>query len=379
MKKKSYFCSDMKLVSLDLHNFKNIPRAAMEFSPKVNCFLGHNGMGKSNLLDAIYYLSFCKSFTGVNDSMVIRRGEEFCMVSGVYDRRGTEEKISAGLAPGRRKSFKRGGKEYQRLSEHIGLLPLVMVSPRDMDLVTGPAEERRKFLDMVISQGDPAYLDALIRYNRALTQRNAMLREGVTDDALYGAVEMAMALPGEYLYSARKARTARLQDIFTAYYRDVAPEEDSVTLSYISALDREPDLCSLLRASRRRDSMLRHTSEGLHRDDIELTLGGLPVKRTASQGQAKTFTIALRLAQYDFLSKSTGMKPLLLLDDIFDKLDASRVERIMDIASREEFGQIFITDTNRRHLDAIVADMGTADFRLWGVERGCFSEITPKQ
>lgn len=366
----------MKLLRLDLHNFKNIPRAAMEFSPKVNCFLGDNGMGKSNLLDAIYYLSFCKSFTGVADSMVIRRGEDFFMAEGEYERRGTSEKISAGLAKGRRKSFKRGGKEYQRLSEHIGLLPLVMVSPRDMDLVTGPAEERRKFLDMVISQGDAGYLDALIRYNRALMQRNTMLREGVTDPALYAAVEIAMAMPGEYIYSARRAQTKKLEAIFTRYYHDVAPGEDEVTLRYVSALDHEPDLCRLLEAGRRRDEMLRHTADGLHRDEIELTLNGLPVKRTASQGQAKTFTIALRLAQYDFLSRATGMKPLLLLDDIFDKLDAKRVSRIMEIAARDDFGQIFITDTNRRHLDAIVADLGEADFRLWSVDHGCFTEMS---
>lgn len=368
----------MILRHLTLHNFKNIARAELDFSPKVNCLLGDNGMGKSNLLDAIHYLSFCKSFSGVADAMLIRSGESFAMLEGRYTRRGTEEVISAGMENSRRRSFRRGGKEYRRLSEHIGLLPLVMVSPRDMDLINGTGEERRRFIDMVISQSDATYLDRLIRYDKALRQRNTMLREGLTDDSLYEAVEMSLAMAGAEIAARRSERVLRLSSIFARYYRDIAPGEDSVALAYAPSVENAADpeaLAAVLRENRRRDSVIRHTTAGPHRDDIDMSLNSLPVRRLASQGQAKTFSIALRLAQYEFLAESTAMKPLLLLDDIFDKLDAHRVSRIMRIVSREEFGQIFITDTNRSHLDAIIADISSADSRLFTVENGCFTNL----
>ncbi len=367
----------MILHHLTLHNFKNIARAELEFSPKVNCLLGENGMGKSNLLDAIYYLSFCKSFSGVPDAMLTRRGQTFAMLEGRYTRRGTEEVISAGMEQDRRRTFRRGGKEYRRLSEHIGLLPLVMVSPRDMDLINGTGEERRRFIDMVISQGDSTYLDRLIRYGKALHQRNAMLRDGQTDDRLYDAAEMTMAVAGAEICRQRAERIGRLSEIFATHYRDIAPDEDSVELHYspsvAGASDSADVLVRTLRDNRRRDSILRHTGAGPHRDDIAMSLASLPVRRLASQGQAKTYSIALRMAQYDFLAEATGLRPLLLLDDIFDKLDAGRVSRIMSIVSRQQFGQIFITDTNRRHLDTIVADISPTGSRLFSVSAGEFT------
>lgn len=368
----------MILHHIALHNFKNIARAELEFSAKVNSLLGDNGMGKSNLLDAIYYLSFCKSFAGVTDSTLIRRGENFAMLEGHYTRRGTEEVISAGMeTASRRRSFRRGGKEYRRLSEHIGLLPLVMVSPRDMYLINGTGEERRRFIDMVISQSDTSYLDRLIRYDKALRQRNIMLREGQTDASLFDAVEMTMSVAGYEIALRRSDRISSLSKIFARYYRDIAPDEDSVDLTYapsVDCADGNPDtLARVLRDNRGRDSIIRHTTAGPHRDDMEMSLNMLPVRRLASQGQAKTYSIALRLAQYEFLSESTSMKPLLLLDDIFDKLDAHRVSHIMQIVSRESFGQIFITDTNRKHLDTIVSDIPAADSRLFAVENGVFS------
>ena len=369
----------MILHSITLHNFKNIARAELEFSPKVNCLLGDNGMGKSNLLDAIHYLSFCKSFSGVPDSMLIRRGETFAMLEGRYTRRGIDEIISAGMEQGHRRSFRRGGKEYRRLSEHIGLMPLVMISPKDMDLINGSGEERRKFIDMVISQGDASYLDRLIRYDKALQQRNSMLREGQTNDNLYDAVEMTMAIAGSDVCRRRAEQILRLSEIFARYYNDIAPDEDSVTLQYApSVSDAQQDhetLAGVLKDNRRRDSIIRHTTAGPHRDDISMSLAGLPVRRVASQGQAKTYSIALRLAQYEFLAEATGMKPLLLLDDIFDKLDAGRVSRIMEIVSRPSFGQIFITDTNRHHLDTIVADIHDARSSLFAVSGGNFTTL----
>ncbi len=373
----------MILHSLNIHNFKNISQAQLQFSPKLNCLLGDNGMGKTNLLDAVYYLSFCKSFSGVQDAMLIHRGDTFAMLEGRYTRRGTEEVIAAGIEQGRRRSFRRGGKEYKRLSEHIGLLPLVMISPRDMDLISGTGEERRRFIDIVISQGDATYLERLIRYDKALQQRNSMLREGQINDALYDAVEMTMALAGADIAARRASQIEKLSHIFQRYYTDIAPDEDSVELAYAPAAEGtagNPEaLARALHDNRRRDSIIRHTTTGPHRDDIAMSLGALPVRRIASQGQAKSYSIALRLAQYEFLAEVAAMKPLLLLDDIFDKLDASRVSRIMQIVARRDFGQIFVTDTNRLHLDAIVAGIPDADSRQFAVDHGVFTPLDTKQ
>ena len=365
----------MQLDSLTLHNFKNIPEASLEFSPKINGFLGDNGMGKSNLLDAIHFLSFCKSFTGVTDAMMIRSGEEFAMARGHYTRNGVAEELSLGLATGRRKTLKRGGKEYTRLSEHIGSFPLVMAAPQDTDLVRGAGEERRRWMDMVISQGSRAYLEALIRYNTALEQRNKLLRDGCVDHNLYDAVELQMDFAAEIITSQRLSWAARLQEIARRFYTAIAGEgSETITLSYDSPSSRPGGLKALLDEVRRRDETVRHTTVGPHRDDIEMMLNGMPMRRTASQGQCKTFTTALRLAQYEFLREASGMRPLLLLDDIFDKLDATRVERIISLVTADNFGQIFITDTNRTHLDEIMSRTG-GDYRLWLVDHGTFKDI----
>mgnify|MGYP001074880653 FL=1 len=365
----------MILRSLDITNFKNIERARLEFSPKVNALLGDNGMGKSNLLDAVHLLSFTKSFTGAQDQMLIRSGEDFAIVRGTYSRMDAEEDILAGLQRGRRKSFKRGGKEYGRISAHIGLLPLVMVSPADMELINGSGEERRRFMDMVISQTDPRYLDAAMRYTRILEQRNRLLRDGAADHALFEAIDFQLDAAAAYISARRHEWTAELRDIFSLYYKAISGSDEEPGLTLVSHTGPGcPALADLLRERFSRDSAVRHTTAGPHRDDLEMTLDGMPVRRTASQGQCKTFTIALRLAQYGFLRRACGMSPLLLLDDIFDKLDAGRVGRIISTVGADTFGQIFITDTNRRHLDEIVAFMG-ADHRLWSVEHGRFSVI----
>lgn len=365
----------MQLTHLTLTNFKNIPEATLSFSGKVNCFLGNNGMGKSNLLDAIYFLSFCKSFTGVQDRLLIRRGEEFGILKANYIRRDTPEELSLGLSLNRRKTLKRGGKEYQRLSMHIGAFPLVMIAPQDIDLIRESGEERRRWMDQVISQSDAAYLESLIRYNQAVEQRNRLLRDGCVDSNLYSAVEVMMELHAEYIHRVRAEWIERLTELFQRYYSAIAGSGEEVTLSYTSHLNRPgATMQTLLDEARRHDEAVRHTSVGIHRDDIEMQLNGLPLRRTGSQGQCKTFTIALRLAQYDFLRQSTGMRPLLLLDDVFDKLDATRVERIMSLVTGEEFGQIFVTDTNRTHLDQIMSRTG-GDYMLKTVTDGCFSDL----
>ena len=366
----------VQLTRLHITNFKNIAEADLSFSPNINALLGDNGMGKSNLLDAIYYLSFCKSFTSLPDAGIVRAGETFTMMQGDYLRRGTEEQVAFGYAAGKRKSFKRGGKEYSRLSQHIGLFPLVLVSPADMELVGGGTECRRKFIDMLISQTDATYLNHLIRYNSALQQRNRLLRDHIADPNLYIAVEMTMEMSAEYITNARREITQRLRDTFIRHYRDIARTQETPGIEYRSALDMSGRrYCELLEESRRRDEIVGHTTTGPHRDDLELTLDGMAVKNTASQGQSKTFTIALRLAQYEFMHEATGMRPLLLLDDIFDKLDSRRVANIVEIVNRDIFGQIFITDTNRDHLDSIMSAMTGADYSLWNVNSGKFEPI----
>lgn len=366
----------MTLDEITLTNFKNIRSARLQLSPKINCFLGDNGMGKSNLLDAVHFLSFCKSFTGAPDPMLITKDEDFAMVQGRYTRREAKEELSAALRRGKAKSFKRSGKEYRRLSEHIGKFPLVLSSPADMELVAGAPEERRRFLDILISQTDAPYLDALIRYNRALEQRNRLLRDQVSDPNLYLAVETMLEGSARVIARARGANLARLGEIFRQYYAAICGDGETPELTYVSHLaDPSVSLSALFDERRARDAALRYTSAGVHRDDVEMLLDGLPVRQAASQGQQKSFAVALRLAQYDFLRQATGMSPLLLLDDIFDKLDAARVGSIMEIVSRPGFGQIFITDTNRKHLDEVVEAASSAPYALWSVSHGSFTQI----
>lgn len=372
----------MILQSLSITGFKNIESAAPEFSHNVNCLLGNNGMGKSNLLDAIYLLSYCRSFTGVADSALIRRGGSFATVAGHYLRRGIDEHIAVAIRPGRRKSFKRGGKEYQRLADHIGLFPLVLVSPADMELTQGEPSERRRFIDQIASQSDARYLDALMRYNAATEQRNRLLRaEAEPDAALFEAIEMQMDAAGSYITRRRAATIGALAEIFAAYYRGIAGGGEVPGLEYRPNGDSpavEPgDLAARLAARRGRDRILGYTTSGPHRDDIDMTVDGAPVRRVASQGQSKTFTTALRFAQYELLRKSLELNPLLLLDDIFDKLDSRRVASIMSlVADSGAFGQIFITDTNRRHFDEIIAEIPGADSRLWNVGNGTFTPLS---
>ncbi|MDE6277962.1 MAG: DNA replication and repair protein RecF [Muribaculaceae bacterium] len=377
----------MIVKSLSLTNFKNIAGASVEFSPKVNCLLGDNGMGKSNLLDALYCLSYCKSFSGMTDAMLVRRGDTFAMLRATYQRRGLDEELSLGLQPPRRKVLKRGGKEYDRLADHIGAFPLVLLSPADNALVDVGAEERRRFLDQIAAQDDTRYLEALGRYNSALKQRNAMLRDmggGGADRSLFMAVELQLERAANYLTRGRRRLVGELLPLFEKYNRAIAATDEGVALVYRSGiLDSGLSLTELFERERRRDEILRHTTVGPHRDDLEITIGGLPARRGASQGQIKTITTALRLAQYELLHRSLGLRPLLLLDDIFDKLDAGRVASIMSLLADADgpFGQIFITDTNRQHLDEIVADLppltpsGEPTWRLWSVNAGEFTPL----
>ncbi len=365
----------MQLTGLELTDFKNIASANIRFSPKINCLLGNNGMGKSNLLDAIYLLSYCRSFSGISDSGLIRRGAQFAMLHGSYSRRGMDEDLAALLRPAHRKSLKRSGKEYKRLADHIGLFPAVLVSPADFYLVAGEPEERRRFVDQIASQSAPGYLDALMRYNQCLQQRNSLLKaETPPSPDLLDALEIQMEMAANKIISHRAQTVDALRSDFSAAYSAIAGVDENPVITYrSSAADR--DLLEYWRSRRDRDRAVGYTTGGPHRDDIEFMLMDAPVRRVASQGQTKTFSTALRMAQYHHLSRALGIKPLLLLDDIFDKLDRTRVQSIMAMVADSSFGQIFITDTNRAHLDETIAAIDRADASLWNVTDGRFTPL----
>lgn len=365
----------MQLEKISVTNFKNIVDARLTFSASINCLLGNNGMGKSNLLDAIYFLSYCRSFSGIADKALMNDKADFFSVNGDYLRNGMQEALNVGMNRGKRKVLKRKGKEYSRLSEHIGAFPLVLAAPQDTFLITGSGEERRKLMDMIISQSDANYLQALIRYQRALEQRNKLLRAGVNDTTLYEAIEMILAESAAVIHNLRGEWLPRFEKIFGQYYRAIAGSGESVQLRRKTHLSAEDvTMKSLLDRHRMHDQAVGYTSVGPHRDDIEIFVNSLEARHTASQGQCKTIAVSMRLAQFDFLKEATGITPILLLDDIFDKLDALRVENIVRIVGSERFGQIFITDTNRDHLDNILRDTAL-DRSMWTVENGHFIPI----
>ena len=362
----------MILKKLSILNYKNIREATLVLSPKMNCFIGHNGVGKTNVLDAVYYLSFCRSASNPIDSQVIRHDEPFCMIEGeYYANPENSELISVGMKRGQKKHFKRNKKEYKRLSEHIGLIPLVVVSPSDTLLIEGNSEERRRLMDMVISQYDRSYIDALSRYSNALQQRNMLLKQEdpAPDPMLLQIWEEQMAESGELIYHKRDAFVQELVPLFQQFYDKISSGRETVGLDYLSHCQRGP-LLEVIQRDRHKDMAVGFSLHGIHRDDLVFTLGGHPMKREGSQGQNKTYAIALKLAQFDFLKRTASQTtPLLLLDDIFDKLDAERVEQIVRLVSGDAFGQIFITDTNRDHLDQILSRT-SHDYRIFHVENG---------
>jgi DNA replication and repair protein RecF len=350
-------------------NYKNIEEAELAFSPNINCFIGNNGMGKTNLLDAVYYLSFCKSYFNAGDSQNIRHDAEFFMIQGKYRLNGETEEIYCGIKRRQKKQFKRNKKEYERLSDHIGLLPLTLISPDDSTLISEGSDERRKFIDGVISQYNKSYLNHLLHYNNALRQRNALLKsETAADDALMDIWESQMAEHGMYIYEERKRFIEEFIPVFQRFYSYISDENERISLHYRSQHD-DRDIKTSMEATRTRDRILGFSTQGIHKDELEMLLGDYPIKRVGSQGQNKTYVISLKMAQFDFLKRTHNYPPLLLLDDIFDKLDANRVKRIVELVSGDTFGQIFITDTNRKHLDRILEQIGQESF-IFQVENG---------
>lgn len=365
----------MTLDHLTILNFKNIASAELDFSPRVNCFVGSNGAGKTNLLDAIHFLSICRSMTSAPDAQLIRDDEPFFMIEGRYgagaadgsEPAAVQERICCSLKRGGRKRLKRGEKEYIRLSEHLGLIPVVAVMPSDMQLVEGGSEGRRRLLDLVVAQYDPAYSTALRRYANALSQRGVLLRqEAEPDPGVIGLWEEQMAVEGELIYRSRLELTERLLPAFQRYYNEISGGAEAVGVEYVSHASRGP-LLEVISQGRAKDRIMGWSLHGVHRDDLLFTLDGRPMKQAGSQGQRKSFVVALKLAAYDCLvsgrracacAQAEAKEPLLLLDDIFDKLDAGRVERIVRLVAGGGFSQVFVTDTNREHIDRLLTAAG---------------------
>jgi DNA replication and repair protein RecF len=363
----------MYLKKLSLLNFRNYEDASIDCSERINCFSGLNGSGKTNLLDAIHYLSLCKSFLNPVDSQNIRFEQPFFVIQGLFDDgKGGEDNIVCSVKRGQRKVFKRNGKEYDRLSDHIGYSPLVAVSPADGALVTGGSEERRRFMDTVISQFNRQYLEQLISYNRALSQRNALLKQmsegNSPDDGTLEVLDLQLDQYGTQVYIARKAFIRELLPFFSDYYKRLTAGAEEAELVYESKLHTKP-LPQLLKDSLPRDRMLGHTTSGIHKDDLEFRISGQSLKRSGSQGQQKSFIIALKLAEYVFLDRASGKVPMLLLDDVHDKLDEDRVARLMDIVCGPGFGQLFITDTGAGRMNDLLAGKGLP-FTMFEVENG---------
>lgn len=352
----------MLISTLNILNYRNIREASLEFSPKLNCFVGLNGQGKTNVLDAIYLLSFAKSSFTNQDSLNITHGEELAFVQGKYE----DFTISCGIKRGQKKQFRRDKKDYPRLIDHIGLIPLVMISPSDQQLIDEGSDERRRFMDVVISQLDRRYLDCLTQYNALLKQRNALLKQyadaGFPPDDLLEVFEGQMVPLAEYIFKARTEFFAAFEPYFAEVYRKISGSAEVPALRYISQL-QDRDLREAFARTRQRDLILGWTSQGIHKDDLEMRLGEWPLKQVGSQGQQRTFVLAMKLAQALYIGK-----PILLLDDIFDRLDSERVERIVQLVQSDDFGQIFITDTDRQHLTEILKPNENA--KIFHVENG---------
>ncbi|MFD2824273.1 DNA replication/repair protein RecF [Lacinutrix iliipiscaria] len=347
----------MFLKSLSLLNYKNFESISFNFNEKINCIVGNNGIGKTNILDAIYHLSFGKSYFNPVASQNIKHNEEFFVINGDYEKEKTTEKIVVSLKRGQKKIIKRNNKAYEKFSEHIGFLPLVIISPADRDLITEGSDTRRKFIDSVISQSDKTYLNDLIKYNKVLSQRNSLLKYFALNNT-YNAdtIEIYNNQLTEFGTDIFKKRDAFLQEfipIFKLRYEAISNKNEAVDLLYKSDLF-ENNLLTLLNQNINKDKALQYTSVGIHKDDLNFTIESHPIKKFGSQGQQKSFLIALKLAQFDFIKKQSGVNPILLLDDIFDKLDEQRVAQIIKLVDDENFGQLFISDTHAERTENAV-------------------------
>lgn len=347
----------MYLKKINLVNFKNFESQSFDFEGKINCFVGENGVGKTNVLDAIYYLSFAKSYFNSVATQNIRHNEDFFMIEGSYDINNKIDSIVCSLKRGNKKVIKRNGKIYEKFSDHIGCLPLVIISPADRDLIVEGSETRRKFIDNVISQSNANYLQVLLKYNKVLAQRNSLLKyfalNRTFDKVNLIVYNEQLKLYGDEIFKKRNEFLKAFIPIFNERYKVISNSKEQVNLVYKSQL-HETDFISLFEQHLEKDRVLQYTSAGIHKDDLVFEIDGYPVKKFGSQGQQKSYLIALKLAQFDFIREQSNIKPILLLDDIFDKLDDSRVKQLINLVNNDEFGQLFISDTNKLRTEEIV-------------------------
>ena len=347
----------MHLQKITLVNFKNFEFQTFDFQEKINCFVGNNGVGKTTVLDAIYYLSFAKSYFNSAATQNIKHSEEFFMIEGEYQINDKIDNVVCSLKRGNKKVVKRNGKVYEKFSEHIGFLPLVIISPGDSDLIVEGSDTRRKFMDNVISQSDKLYLQTIIKYNKVLAQRNSLLKyfaANRTFDALNLKVyDEQLESYGSVIFKKRNEFLEVFIPIFKERYAAISSSKEQVSLVYKTQLD-EGSLLELFAQNMERDRLLQYTSVGIHKDDLSFEIDGYPIKKFGSQGQQKSYLIALKLAQFDFIKSLANIKPILLLDDIFDKLDDLRVEQLINLVNNDEFGQLFISDTHKQRTEDVV-------------------------
>lgn len=362
------------LEKIVISDFRNIELQELEFSPNINCISGNNGEGKTNLLDAIYYLSMTKSAFASSDKYTFRYGTEEFSISGTYRmENGLSSRFSLKMTTKGEKKVKRDDKAYGKVSEHVGILPIVMVSPADISMVSESGEERRRFVNAVLSQMDREYMTSLQQYNRLLLQRNKMLKEMEPDRSLLEVIDMRMSALAEPIYQARKKFVEDLKPIIAEYYKAVSGGSEQVDIEYESELSKA-SLEELLAVSYEKDRILKYTTAGLQRDDFAFKMNGWPIRRHGSQGQQKSFLVSLKFAQYEIMKKNYGFAPVLLLDDVFDKLDMGRISNLLEMVSGKDFGQIFITDSNKVRMSGIVDGL-TQDRAYFETTAGTFRKI----
>jgi DNA replication and repair protein RecF len=369
----------MHLKDLHLINFKNYEETELTLSDGVNCFVGSNGSGKTNILDAVYYLSMCKSYLNVLDRQNIRFGEHFFSIRGEWERDNQSVEIHCAVKQGSKKVFRRNKKEYEKLADHIGQFPVVMISPYDRDLISEGSELRRKWMDGIISQFDRKYLEDIQRYTRVMDQRNALLRNmydhGLFDRESIEVWNVQLCNLGKNIHEKRKKFIEEFLPVFRERYNYIGQEEEAVGLEYRSQL-HEMSMEELLVAFEKKDALSHYSNAGTHKDDLVFTIKGHPIKKFGSQGQQKSFIIALRLAQYEWLKQHLGVNPVLLLDDIFDKLDQQRVKKLLQLVSDHYFGQVLVTDTDLDRLKSIFSE-NEIGLRIFEVTEGMVNCLTP--
>jgi recF protein len=367
----------MYLKKLSLINFKNYEETELEFSPKINSLVGNNGVGKTNILDAIHYLSLTKSFFNNIDSINIRHGEDYFIINGTFMRNDDEDQIYCAFQKQKQKVLKKNSKEYQKLSDHVGKYPVVMISPADNALISEGSEERRRFLNKIISQYNPEYLDSVLKYSKALQNRNRLLKDfkasGKFDNDALTIWDSQLVKYGTYVYHEREQLVNELIPVFQENYSMISSGKESVKLSYRSHLS-EGDFAEALSNSVAKDRFLEYTTIGIHKDDLLLEMNGHSVKSLGSQGQQKSYLVALKLAKFEYIRQKSGISPILLLDDIFDKFDAGRVEQIIRLVGNHRFGQIFMTDTHQSRLHEILSSHNT-QYKLFRISNNCAEEV----